>query len=74
MSMKNNDDSALVAVVNQCSTCAHWDRKTPTRCEAFPAGIPLIILLGEYDHTLEFNYDGVSDGGLTYVPFDARFD
>lgn len=53
-------------VKNQCQTCAHYWKEAGGKCDAFPNGIPFVILLGKYDHTFEFNFGGVSDEGVTY--------
>lgn len=53
-------------VKSQCSTCKHLNRENPVTCAAFPGGIPMVILMGEYDHTFEFSEGKVSDSGITY--------
>lgn len=66
-----NDEEVPGAQVNtRCNTCAYRKAETPLVCEAFPAGIPTIILLGLYDHSYSYDMDGVTDGGLTYTPED----
>ena len=45
-----------------CHLCAR--RKSPTRCDAFPEGIPREILTGDFDHRK--SYPG--DGGKRFVP------
>lgn len=57
-------------VKNQCSHCQHLNRDNPVACKAFPAGIPLIILMGMWDHTYEYDQDGVNDGGITFSKID----
>lgn len=54
-------------IKNLCSSCLHLNRNSPTRCAAFPEGIPLVILLGKFDHTVEFNFKDISDQGITYT-------
>jgi hypothetical protein len=50
---------------DQCHRCKRWHRGTLT-CEAFPDGIPLGFLTGDYDHTSP--YPG--DGGKLFLPID----
>lgn len=59
-------------VKNQCSSCRWLNRSDPETCEAFPSGIPLVIIMGQYDHTVPYSDDGVEDQGVTYekVLFD----
>lgn len=66
----NNMDKDVQGAVleTQCWRCRHLHRDTPTNCDAFPKGIPLLILLGEYDHTFEYDVDGLSDEGVTFSP------
>jgi hypothetical protein len=37
-------------------------------CEAFPEGIPLLILYGIFDHHHPFDMLEMDDNGLMYVP------
>lgn len=53
-------------VDSQCWKCKHLHRDAPLTCEAFPHGIPLIILMGDWDHNYEFNEGGESDEGVTF--------
>lgn len=48
---------------NSCYTCRWWNSAKPTVCEAFPNGIPLLILLGDLDHTVPYK-----DEDLQYEP------
>lgn len=57
-------------VESLCYTCKRFNRKDLT-CEAFPEGIPTIILMGIYDHRNEYSMGGVSDNFLTYDPVDT---
>ena len=54
-------------VENQCGKCQWFNQENPLVCEAFPEGIPVIILLGEFDHRAPFNVDGLSDEGITFL-------
>jgi hypothetical protein len=49
--------------VSQCTFCAHRSPDA-TRCKAFPAGIPVKILMNEHDHTLPYK----EDKGIRYTP------
>lgn len=55
-------------IKNQCHGCLHFNRKKGTTCAAFPKGIPFAILLGEYDHTYQYNVGDSNDHGVTYTP------
>ena len=50
----------------QCNTCRHLDRTRPDlmRCDAFPSGIPGVILTDDFDH--KNAYPG--DGGVRWEP------
>jgi hypothetical protein len=68
----DDEDPGIVEVESQCQHCAHLHKETRTTCEAFPMGIPFVILLGEYDHTQPYMVDGVVlDRGLRYEPEDS---
>lgn len=47
-----------------CSTCKHRDPASPSRCRAFPNGIPTQILLAKHDHRRPFP----GDRGIRYEP------
>lgn len=57
-------------VKNQCSRCRWLDRENPVTCHAFPGGIPTVILLGDVDHSVPYNEEGVSDDGLVFSPLE----
>lgn len=45
-------------ITKQCNNCIHLRQHTSKlTCDAFPNGIPAIILKGEFDHTNEFEGD-----------------
>jgi len=45
-------------ITKQCRVCLHLKENLPIlACDAFPKGIPTIILKGEFDHTNEFEGD-----------------
>lgn len=46
---------------NQCISCERY--RLAQKCDAFPAGIPEPITLGQHDHTEP--YEG--DGGLLFT-------
>jgi len=50
-----------IDISTQCLACKHWRRK-PITCRAFPKGIPMEILVGDFDHTKPFE----SDKGITF--------
>lgn len=52
----------------QCITCRHY--RGLTTCDAFPDGIPDVIVTGEHDHTDP--YPG--DHGIQYEPVDEEPD
>lgn len=61
--MMNNDGSELV-ILTPCARCARRNTEDTLLCEAFPDGIPDVILLGENQHTSP--YPG--DHGLQFLP------
>jgi|GEM_PF-4224343 len=63
-----NDVPPGYVVKNQCFGCQWFHKEAGVTCDAFPKGIPLIILLGERDHSVPFSLDGVDDGGLVFLP------
>ncbi len=66
-----SDDPHAQVIENQCQTCARRIGSSVT-CEAFPKGIPVMILMGIFDHTYPYSSPsrGEDDEGLTYVPKD----
>lgn len=58
--------STMSSVDNLCAKCQYLNRDTGASCSAFPEGIPLEIIMGEFDHTFEYEKDGVSDNGVTF--------
>lgn len=65
-----NQKPAMTPVLNQCSVCEHFNRETGATCPAFPDGIPVIIILGVFDHTFPYNRDGETDHGILFKPID----
>ena len=53
-----------MASSDQCISCKHY--LMAVECRAFPAGIPIEIFTGEYDHTKPF----AGDGGIMFEPFN----
>ena len=50
-------------LTRECFKCVHWhDGSDPIACDAFPEGIPSIILSGKQSHAT--HYPG--DGGLQF--------
>ena len=62
------DTTAMAPVENLCAKCQYLNRETGASCSAFPDGIPLEIIMGDFDHTYEYDRDGVSDNGVTFSP------
>ena len=58
-------------IKSQCQGCIHWSPERPVVCEAFPEGIPPVILLNIFDHTHPYDIEGVSDNGITFQAPDA---
>ena len=61
------DPSTVEALPSLCQGC-YWQNKGGVTCEAFPTGIPLPILLGNFDHHLHYEDENVSDDGITFRP------
>ena len=61
-----SDGAGVTVIRPQCHGCRHRDRRDPTRCSAFPTGIPLAIQLNEHDHRQA--YPG--DGGTRFEPIE----
>lgn len=53
-------------VTPQCNNCAFYRRDHSLTCLAFPKGIPIAILLNEFDHRGAWP----EDGGVQYVPVE----
>ena len=53
-------------LTNQCPNCKHYLGRL--NCAAFPEGIPIEILTGEYDHTK--SHEG--DDGIIFEPDDEQ--
>lgn len=71
--MDDDDDPLIEEVESQCQNCQH--QTGPTTCVAFPEGIPLVIMLGVYDHSQPFIENGVEkDKGLRYLPKEDPID
>ena len=59
----NKVDDANVLILSQCATCALKWADAP-RCDAYPLGIPLAVLLNQQDHSKPI----AGDLGLQWVP------
>ena len=53
-----------------CETCAYRHAENPVTCEAFPKGIPMIIMLAMFDHSYSYDVNGISDGGFIHKSKD----
>lgn len=51
---------------SQCDSC-WWRVKGTINCDAFPNGIPEVILLNLYDHKARYITAELDDGGVTYT-------
>ena len=66
-------DPGITELESQCQTCGHRDPQNPVVCAAFPNGIPLVIMMGHFDHTQPYSENGVLlDGGLRYTPDESQ--
>ena len=66
-------DTPIVAHKQTCEGCI-WRRVGTMSCEAFPDGIPLPILLGDWDHNFHYesgepySEDWITDNWITFKP------
>ena len=61
------EESPIELLPSICSECAFINPNNPTKCTAFPGGIPLEVFTGEFDHHQA--YPG--DGGITFEPMSV---
>lgn len=61
------DDHPYIESRPQTCTGCLW-RRDGVSCDAFPKGIPLPILLGQFDHHYHYEDENVSDDGVTFDP------
>lgn len=56
---------ALIDMSVQCLDCKHLNDNMTT-CKAFEKGIPIEILIGNWDHTKPFKNDKENDNGISF--------
>jgi hypothetical protein len=54
----------MIGGVPMCMGCRHLHKENRLTCDAYPGGIPLIILLNSLDHRFPAN----GDNGVRYEP------
>lgn len=64
--LADKDISYISIEKNICNQCIHI-RKGGITCDAFPTGIPEVILTGEFQHTKPFP----GDGGIQFEAVDV---
>ena len=60
----------ITEYISACPSCKHLDRENPTKCKAFPDGIPREVTSGKVPHV--DNIEG--DHGYRYEPMDKKYD
>lgn len=60
-------EDTVMATQSLCAQCIWMDRMSGIKCDAFPNGIPLEILLGVFDHHYHYDQNGTDDGGLVFT-------
>jgi hypothetical protein len=63
--MSERDTLDQIAV-DGCAYCRHL--RSRSTCDAYPAGIPMVILAGERSHIEPF----IGDGGVVFERYDAE--
>jgi len=76
--LTNADKFADRARPAQCNTCSHFHPKTTT-CEAYPLGIPVVILTNQVDHRKPLpgdngvQWERAKNAAYKYHPLDKKF-
>lgn len=60
------DEAQGYMLTTSCTDCLRRNTDGVT-CEAFPGGIPILIMVGAIQHDTPYDLEGDGDGGLTRI-------
>lgn len=68
---QRDPEDTIVPTKGICADCLWMDKTHGARCEAFPHGIPMEIILGVFDHHYHYAMSGVDDEGVVFTPLNS---
>jgi len=54
------ESGSIELLPSLCSECVHRSTTSLTKCEAFPEGIPLVVLVGAWDHHQSYQGESIT--------------